>query len=172
MRRAFGAVFFAALLAGCQLETGFGSALGEGQEAAVMLEDICGVPSGADPATPLTFTPEFLPENAVNADSIAWSVVADNDETGAVFTGYNPVTLEFPKSRETGFGGTVAIRAEIASGEKAARGDAPFTSKDFTIQVKQTFMPVEGIDLAGKTNMVAGASLTLSGAVRPENATN
>jgi len=122
----------------------------------VAVTEITGVPSGALVGTPLTLTGTVAPNNATNK-TIAWSV-KDAGTTGAAISG-NTLTATAA--------GSVTVTATIANGKTAS---TPYT-QDFTLTITNTFVAVTNIS-GVPTGGTAGSSITLSGTVAPDNATN
>ena len=120
----------------------------------VAVTGISGVPSGGLVNTPITLSGIVAPDNATNK-TIVWSVKSG---TGATISGN---TLSATSA------GTVTVTGTIANGQTAT---TPYT-QDFTIAIASTFVAVTGIT-GVPTNGTAGATITLTGTVAPDNATN
>ena len=118
--------------------------------------NITGVPTETTVRTPLTLTGTVTPNNATNR-TISWSIV-DAGETGASIS---------DNILNTTAAGTVKIRATINNGSTTNRS----YTKDFDITINSAFIAVTRIT-GFPTTVTVGTSLTLTGTVEPNNATN
>jgi formylglycine-generating enzyme required for sulfatase activity len=121
--------------------------------AVLPVTGITGVPTSGTAGIDLTLTGTVAPEKATNK-TIAWSV-KEAGATGASIAG---------NTLSTTGAGTVEVTATIADGLAVGSDYA----QDFSIDI--TFVPVSGI--AGVPTSGAATSLTLTGTVEPDNATN
>ena len=113
--------------------------------------------SAATVGDPLTLTGTVSPSNATNK-TITWSLVSEGD-TGAELSGS---TLTISAA------GKAVVSATIANGK--ARGEAFSENFEITVSAPGVFVPVESItSVPGSGNV---GTLTLSGTVNPENASN
>jgi endo-1,4-beta-xylanase len=116
---------------------------------------ISGVPTAMIAGIPLTLNGTVEPEDAGNA-TIVWSI-GNPGTTGASISEGNILNASAP--------GTLTLRATIAGGN----ADGTTYTQDFDINV--SFKGVSGISGIPEA-MIAGIPLTLSGAVKPEDASN
>lgn len=107
-------------------------------------------------AITLTGTPS--PSTATNK-TIIWSVV-NPGTTGAIIDEKGKLT--------TKTAGTVVVRATIKNG----RGNNQDYTKDFTIKIVAVYIPVKSITDSIAKSVAVGETITLTGTVEPENATN
>jgi endo-1,4-beta-xylanase len=126
----------------------------------VPVTNITGVPTGATAGTPLALTGTVAPADAVNK-TIVWSVTSAGG-TGAAINGTTFTATA---------AGTAAIRATIINGQSLT--PASDYTKDFYIDVSApgAFIPVSNITGVPAAT-TEGVSLTLSGTVVPNNASN
>lgn len=127
----------------------------------VAVTGITGVIEKMTAGETVTLTGTAAPENATNK-TIVWSI-KEAGTTGAVLSG-NKLTAKTA--------GKVIVTATI---EKGASADKAFT-KDFTIEVEKKGEEDKTVAVTGITGVVtemkAGETITLTGTVAPENATN
>jgi endo-1,4-beta-xylanase len=106
----------------------------------------------------LTLKGKVTPPDAAN-QTIVWSVKSAGT-TGAAISNGNTLSATGP--------GDVVVTATIANGKAA---ETPYT-KDFPINITETFVPVTGITFTGPTSGTAGQPLILSGKVTPSDASD